>query len=123
MARVLVLDVNKNEVREANCNELKDFYRELQAELFDITRRKIGGKMFDIFVDDIGLFREDPVVSAFDKNTLEPMLVGNLIFANHDAAGNTTDLSMKDIVIICESIAKVKTPARPNGYLAVACEY
>lgn len=99
MAKCLVLDVNKNETRIAECNELDDFYRELDAEPFDIVTKEINGRSFDIFVDDVGLFREKPVVSAIYKDH-SPALVGNLIFANHDSEGNTTSLSSKDIGII-----------------------
>ena len=37
------------------------------------------------------------------------MLVGNLIFANHDSEGNTTSLSDNDIKIIKSHIREVQT--------------
>lgn len=121
-ADLLVLDVSKDEFRKVECATLDDFYRELDASMFDIARRKIGGKTFDIFVDDIGLFRDKPVVSAIDGN-MQPMLVGNLIFANHDEEGNTTSLSNEDVARILSSSVMVATAERPEGYLAVLCEY
>lgn len=99
MARVLVLSVTQNRVYEADCGQLQDFYDNLEAEPFDIAVRKIGDKYFDIFVDDMGLFREERIVSAVDREG-NGMLVGNLIFANHDAQGNTTSLSTEDIELI-----------------------
>lgn len=96
MARVLVLDVNKNEVREANCTELDDFYRELQAEPLDVVHYPVGNKRYDVFVDDEGLFRDVKIVSAINLFG-RPILVGNLIFANHNEAGEPTDLSDFDI--------------------------
>lgn len=122
MARLLMLDVSRNELRETECNDLDDFYRDLGADPFDIARRKIGGKMYDIFVDDMGLFRENPIVSAVSKSA-EPMLVGNLIFANHDREGNITDLSMQDIARICSSMIRIASKDKPEGWLAVMCEY
>jgi hypothetical protein len=122
MATVLVLDVNADKLRVAECIELEDFYRELDADMFDIAQRNIGGKAYDIFVDDIGLFRENPVVSAITKD-LEPMLVGNLIFANHDVEGNTTSLTDEDMARILGNIVQVSTKNRPAGYKAVLCEY
>lgn len=122
MAVVLVLDVKEDKLRVAECKELEDFYRELDADMLDIARRNIGGKAYDIFVDDIGLFRENPVVSAITKD-LEPMLVGNLIFANHDVEGNTTSLTDEDMARILGNIVQVSTKNRPAGYKAVLCEY
>lgn len=122
MARLLMLDVSRNELRETECNDLDDFYRDLGADPFDIARRKIGGKMYDIFVDDMGLFKENPIVSAVSKSA-EPMLVGNLIFANHDSEGNTTDLSMQDIARICSNMVRIASKDKPEGWLAVMCEY
>lgn len=123
MARVLVLDVVRDEVREANCHNLSDFYRELNADTLDIARRGIGGWMFDIFVDDEGLLKADPIVSAVDGN-LNPMLVGNLVFANHDGHGNTVDLTDEDIEHIKSYIYIACTEAKPDGYKIVTnCEY
>ena len=111
MARLLLVDVLSNDIRntvkEVECNELEDYYRHLHCDCFDIANRKVGNSRYDIFVDDIGLFAEDPLVSAVritDDAGYEPMLVGNLIFANHDSEGNTTDLTNEDIVNIKEHI-------------------
>lgn len=122
MARLLMLDVSRNELRETECNELQDFYRDLGAEIFDITRRKIGGKMYDIFVDDMGMFRENPIVSAISRDG-KPMLVGNLIFANHNEAGETTDITMQDIARIMSKTVRVHTVDNDETHLAVMCEY
>lgn len=103
MARTLVLDTKKQEIRLTECKCLNDFYRELDAQPFDIVTRPIDGKLFDIFVDDCGLYRENPVVSAIDSEG-NPMLVGNLVIANHDKKGNTTSLSDDDIKKIRKSI-------------------
>ena len=100
MARVLVLDViGRKGFYEAECNDLDDYYRELKCDTFDIATRKIGDKYFDMFVDDNGLFVEKPIPSVLD-NALGVMLVGNVIFANHDEEGNTTSLTDADIDLI-----------------------
>lgn len=98
-ARVLVLDVKKPDVRQVVVEELADYYEQLACDTFDIARRQIGERYYDIFCDDIGLFREDAVVSAIDDHD-NPMLVGNLLIANHDADGNTTSLTDDDLNII-----------------------
>ena len=113
MARVLVVDVLETRtVYEAQVNDLNDYYRELRCSVFDVVNRKVGDKFFDIYVDDNGLFVKEPRPSFFGKalfsSTYEPMLVGNLLFANHDKEGNTTDLSDEDIEMIKSRIVEVK---------------
>lgn len=111
MAKVLVLETEEgvNYFRVAECETLDDFYENLKCDIFDIANRNIGGKRFDIYVDDVGLFRENPKVSAvrINGNDIEPMLVGNLVIANHDAHGNTTSLSDDDISLIIDSLIGV----------------
>ncbi len=122
MARVLVLDVKNKNVREAQCESLDGFYKELDADPFDIAVRKIGGHPYDIFCDDIGLWREQPIVSAVGPNG-EPMLVGNLVFANHNQAGETTDLSDDDINRIVANIVIICRKDSDRNNIAVMCEY
>ena len=101
-ARLLCLNVEDGKgFYEVECKKLEDYYKHLGCDCFDITSRKIGNKAFDIFCDDIGLFKDKPIVSAVDK-ALRPALVGNLIFANHDNMGNTTSLSDEDIELIMD---------------------
>lgn len=104
-AKVLVLSVDKNDTYEAiiDPKNLKDFYKHLNADVFDIATRNIGGKRFDIFVDDMGLLKDDYIVSAIYKDG-NLGLVGNLVFANHDSAGNTTGLSDEDIDLIKKNL-------------------
>ena len=121
MARVLVLKPETMSLWLKDCEDLDDFYAELECHTFDIARRRIGKNYYDIFCDDIGLYREKPVISAVNADG-EPMLVGNLIFANHDGQGNTTDLSDEDIVQICAHAVPYLTEELEHG-LAVVCEY
>ena len=112
MARLLVLDVIGNKgFYEVECNELKDYYRELKCDCFDIATRRIGDKYFDIFCDDNGFFVEDPIPSALDDE-FNVMLVGNLVFANHDEEGNTTSLTDEDIKLIKENSTILTNPKK-----------
>jgi len=101
MASLLLF--NGDTFQKVQCEELDDYYKYLECDCFDITTRKINGAYFDIFCDDIGLFREDPKLTAVSPKN-KPMLVGNLIFANHDSEGNTTSLSDEDMVQIISSV-------------------
>ena len=75
---------------------IDDYYKYLECSTFDIATRNVGGKYFDIFCDDEGLFKENPKITAMSP-TGRVMFVGNLIFANHDAEGNTTSLTKEDV--------------------------
>lgn len=106
MARLLCLNPTKRIVKEVKCSELKDFYEHLECDCFDIAHLNIGGKYFDCFVDDNGLFRDNPVPCAIDSQA-NTLLVGNVIFANHNSAGETTDLSDADIDLIKKNIVNL----------------
>lgn len=115
---MLILDP-KQGVRFGNCKKLDDFYREIGCSCIDIARRSINGKMFDIFVDDEGLLKADAgeYISAtvVEDGEISPQLVGTLVFANHDAAGNTTDLSLDDTLLISSRVCPVKIVNQETG--------
>ena len=123
MARLLVLDVLTGKgFYEAECNALDDFYKELQCGTFDIARRKIGGKRFDIFVDDEGLYAERIIPSVIDKS-YKPMLVGNAIFSNTDNMGETVSLSDEDIETIKNAAIDVFDVDSGNNWNVVMADY
>ena len=109
MARLLAFNPKSGEFTEFEQETLQDFYDKLECDCFDIASRKVGteGRRYDIFVDDVGLLKENPIISAIDSH-FRPALVGNLVFANHDNEGNTTSLSDDDIKYIksCKGVIK-----------------
>ena len=133
MANVLVVSMTKSiedAVYHAEVNELEDYYNHLECGCMDVAHRKIGGKYFDIWVDDEGLLVENPVISAVTiapddedgKPRFEPMLAGNLIIANHDAEGNTTSLSRADANMIIDNII-VRILEDGRKIPCLICEY
>jgi len=124
MANLLLLDVKNNRVKELECKDLNDYYKALDCSVFDIVRRRIGeDKYFDFYIDDEGLLKANPIISAIDAMG-NPMLVGNIVFANHDAEGNTIDLSKEEIEYIKQYIQKMYTFVKPKGYkILTNCEY
>ena len=77
------------ENREAEVVEVEDdldaFYKLLNCDCFDITKRKIGGKWFQIMCDDIGLWKEGNMPSALTED-MRVGLVGNiLVFPSIDS--------------------------------------
>ena len=84
--KAYLIDTEAKEARVVeidDSNHLTEYYKHLNCYLIDITRRQVGGRYFDIIVDDEGLFADNPIVSAIDSQG-EPALVGNLLFCNHD---------------------------------------
>lgn len=80
----MVIDTEKNEIRKEEIDDdINAFYKVLNCECFDIAHRPIGGKPYDILCDDMGLYRENPVVSAVNPFNMRDFLVGNLIILKH----------------------------------------
>ena len=125
MTRAFLIDVENDVIKEVSVgNDCKDFHKYINCRCFTVTSRKVGGKSFDVYCDDEGLLLDpQPPISAYSLKLNEPMLVGNLILANHDMEGNTTDLSDEDIKLIKENLIFATSPAKPKGYQLLACEY
>lgn len=108
-----------NGVRFGMCKGLDDFYREIDCTTIDIARRSIAGNVYDIYVDDEGLLKADcgEKVSAVrvEDGKIVPQLVGTLVFANHDSEGNTTDLSLNDMLAISSRIKPVSVMNADTG--------
>jgi hypothetical protein len=85
--------------------DLNGYYKLLGCNTIDITRRKIGGKYYDIICDDEGLFKETVMVSAVDGSG-SAMLVGKLLICNHDENGNEASLTQDDILNIEANICR-----------------
>lgn len=99
--KVLIFDEKKQVLIEKDIkNELDTFYNIIGCRCIDIARRKVGGKYFDIIVDDEGLLKDEPICTAVDAKTSDCMLFGTLIFTNTDNKGNTVGLSDEDIELI-----------------------
>lgn len=93
---VLIIDPIMGErVREIN-NDIEAFHNVIDCRCIDIVERKVGDRYFDFIVDDEGLFRHNPMISALSR-TGGPMLVGTLIITNSNEEGETTSLTEEDI--------------------------
>ena len=113
--RMLLIDVNENEIKPLEVNCLEDYYEHIGCRCIDIVRRKIGDRYFEIIIDDEGLFVDEPIVSAIDENN-NVMLVGNLLIASGevDIDGNLTSIDDSDIDYIYNFIGLLIT-VRTNG--------
>ena len=62
--KMLLLDVQNNEVKVVEVNGLEDYYKYIGCSVIDIVRRKIGDLTVEIVCDDEGTFAEHQKVSA-----------------------------------------------------------
>jgi len=91
--KTLLLDVNEQCIKFVDVKDsLEEFYELLNCDVIDITKRNIGGVVFDVMCDDEGLLKEGAIVSAFDSNGT-PALVGNLMFFHTNPYGNLVGIS------------------------------
>lgn len=105
-AYVLVFDVKTREFKRVTISTLDDIYNNLDCSCFDIATRKIGDNYYDIYCDDEGLLKENPIISAINHKG-EVMLVGNLLFAQHDEEGDTVGLKETEVAEILKNTVKV----------------
>lgn len=119
--RLLLLDSDCG-LSTVHCEDLDDYYKHIKCDTIDIVQRKIGNKVFDIICDDEGRFKNNPrlsMISIYDDYMAS--LVGNLIFANHDAEGNTTSLSSEDIAMIKSEAVRILDVDNGRMNWAVLC--
>lgn len=89
--------------------EVENDYRAFKEELgitspVDCVTRNIGGKEFDLWVDDEGLFKDDLVIRGIN-NEWEEMLMGDILILN-SKDGQCTSLSTEDILLICDNLKR-----------------
>ncbi len=112
MAKMLLLDVQKQEVREVEANGVDDYYKLLNCDTIDIVTREVVSfnkihKEYDIICDDNGLLKDNIIISAVDVKDMSVQLVGNLLVCNFDSNGNEKSLSGYDIELLKNSILDI----------------
>lgn len=110
MANMLLLDVEKQELREVECNGLEDYYKEIDCrctdikEVFVINRNTKKSMYIDVIYDKEFLLtnnRKIPsVLYVTEKNSIETFLLGNVIFARHNKNGEIESLSDEQLEFI-----------------------
>ena len=99
MALCIVIRPSKHEVKEVQIKNFRDIQKEINTEIFDVVSRQIGTneyRVYDIYVDDIGLLKPNPQVSAWGP-TDNSTLVGDILVSLTDYKGDMVDLSQDDI--------------------------
>lgn len=79
--------------------KLEEYYKLLDVDLIDIVERKIGDTYFDIILDDEGLLKDSPTVTAVNTDFKE-YLVGSLLLCHTDGEGAEAPITEEDIETI-----------------------
>lgn len=107
--KMLLLDVQNNEVKLVEVNGLEDYYKYIGCSVINIVRRKIGGLTVEIVCDDEGTFAEHPKVSAVDVFG-QPCLYGNLLVAGGEVIdGKLTELTEEELEYVKTYLTEVTT--------------
>lgn len=99
--KALALNPVTHKCEEVGISGLDDIYKAIGASIFDIATRQIGDdpkRIYDIYVDDIGLLKRENHISAFGSP--DCFLVGNIVIAKHDETGEMLSLTQDDISYI-----------------------
>ena len=99
-------------------NNLESLYSILNCDLIDITYLTLGKKQFCVIVDDEGLLKSSPKISAVSASG-RPMLVGNLMIVSADGGEDFASLSLDDISLIEKHIRYIATSQNPYPYPAL----
>lgn len=96
----IVSEVNDIKVVDIEEPKLKSYYKHLQCDLIDIVGEvEIGPRMkrYDLIVDDEGLLKENPKMSAICMNNSDMSLFGNVLVTKHNGKGEQITLDERDI--------------------------
>ena len=99
-------------------NTLDALYNVLKCDLIDVIYLTLGEKEFCVIVDDEGLLKGSPKISAISK-TGAPMLVGNLLLVSADGGDDFESLTPDDISLIEKHIHLIATAQNPFPYPAL----
>ena len=115
--KMLLLDVEKRDVKMVEANGLDDYYRLIGCRTIDIVSRTIGDVKVEIIIDDEGLLVNAPKVSALDIDGT-PMLCGNLLVASGRVTddGELTELTQEEIDEIMDNVATITTSVYKEPY-------
>lgn len=98
-----VMYINEKAVQFIDIEDiLETYYEMIDCDFIDITMRKIGGRYFDVIVDDEGLLK-GRMVQAYSADH-EPMLAGSMIICHNDGEGGLVGITEEDEEILGEHI-------------------
>ena len=117
--KMLLLDVEKRDVKMVEANGLDDYYKLIGCDYVDIIHRRIGDVEVEIVLDDEGLLVENPKPSAISVDGT-PWLFGNLLIASGRVTddGELTELTEYEVDEIMDNVATISTSVYTEPYPA-----
>lgn len=115
--RAILVDVKHDKLKIVDVTGgLKEMYKLIGCDCIDITYRDIQDEeglynVFNVVVDDEGLLRDRPIVSARNRDDRSAQLVGNLLVfgVDWDEAnyGDLASLSDDEVKLVLGSVHEV----------------
>ena len=118
--KMLLLDVEKCDIKMVEANGLDDYYKLIGCGYVDIIHRRIGDVEVEIVLDDEGLLVENPKPSGISI-VGTPMLYGNLLVASGRVTddGELTELDEDEVeAILTWNVATITTSVYTEPYPA-----
>ena len=116
--KMLMLDVEKRDVKMVEANGLDDYYKFIGCNYVDIIHRRIGDVEVEIVIDDEGALVNQPKISAISPEGT-PMLYGNLLVASGRVTddGELTELDEDEVeAILTWNVATITTSIYKEPY-------
>lgn len=99
------------DVTDDEDGQLQQFYSCIGCDTVDMLEISIGGRKFDIIVDDEGRYK--PLAIPSFSMPDGAVFFGNVLFAHRDAEGRTTGLSNDDLDILRRAMKESVKRLRP----------
>lgn len=98
----------KHKIITMGKNTYDELHEKIKCDCFGCVARKIEGrKVYDIWHDDEFLYKNMPWELTGKCVNFDEILLGNIIIARHDSAGNTIGLTDSEILDVERSILPV----------------
>lgn len=103
-------------------DHLGQFYKLIGCECIDIAVRKVGGRPYNVVLDDEGLLVSNPTFSAIDGG-MHAMLAGSIILFGIGDDMDLTSIVDEDVVNIRDNMYEVFDFDRMGTHPVVVMEY
>lgn len=120
-----LIDVENNEARTVEIDDndhLGQFYKLIGCRCIDITVRKVGGKPYNIVVDDGGFLKDGYKVSGIDSH-MGVMLAGNIILFGIGGDGDLASIGDADRLSIGQNVVELFDFDTMSTHPVVMMEY
>lgn len=97
---------------------LQRIYDVLECDYITVATRKFGKNYYDVYCDDEGLLKANPLpsVATFEKGECIEQLVGNVFICKHDGEGGMQSLTQAE----CEEVLSTLLSYQDNGNERIA---